>query len=163
MKTSIATSILVAVLAAGTIVAAERRADKGAEAVSASRTTGGEPAARKFVLDKGVEAAEIHEHYGAPLEIQPIKSPDSAVKAERWIYRRKSSERVVQDQLSSSMESRAIRKPDGTVETVVVSSGDSPSAQRRRLVITYQVTALLLVNGKLESARQWQQQEEKFD
>jgi len=103
------------------------------------------------VIEKGMDADAILAALGKPFEVKPIQSDDKAVHAENWIYRRKLKE-----------TSEQVPDSQGTVPAYVgtdasgVHIADVPIVTyRNKHITTYQVTALLMINGKLELARQW--------
>ena len=120
-------------------------------AVAAEKTTAGQP-----VLEKGMPGTAIRQLVGKPDEIRDLNSPD--VKAEKWIYRRKLTEGTYQ---TANMQ---------TTIPAMVWGGDSGMKQgeaivpdyRLKFYRVYQVTALLMVDGKLERGRQWTEREESF-
>lgn len=116
----------------------------------------------KLVLDKGTPAAEILDHYGKPFQVKPLESPDASLKVEQWIYRRKTAEKVTQEHLADTTEvyNFTVRSSNGNGATMPVKIS-TPVLKTKRTT-TYQVTSLLLVNGALELAKQWTEQEESY-
>lgn len=110
----------------------------------------------KLVLAKGLEADAILKGYGKPSEIKPMEAPDKETKVEQWIYRRKLKQVTTQ-------------KADGQTMVPTYSGFSGPGSSvtetavptyRTVHVTIYQVTALLMVNGKLEFAKQWAEEQE---
>lgn len=165
MKTT--SPLLRAFLAFGFIaahgMAAEKSAPAAKEKPAAVAETPATPApdaskdaAKKKVVEKGMNSVEITELYGKPKEIKPMESPDPQAKVEQWIYRRKIKETTVQVATGSRMvQTYSGFSGTGNNITEVPEVIYSP-----KVVIIYQVTALLMVNDKLEIAKQWNEQEE---
>lgn len=116
----------------------------------------GQPAATQPVLEKGMEGAAIRQLVGQPTEIQAL--PASEVKAEKWIYRRKLTEGTYQTANTQAYLPAMVGFNAGGM---VVGKTLVPD-YRLKFVKVYQVTALLLVDGKLERGRQWTEREESF-
>lgn len=125
--------------------------------LAALAATAGLHAAPKPVLEKGMAGSTIVQLVGRPDEVQPLKAPEG--KAEKWIYRRKVNQTIIQSANMQAFEPAFVGN-DGTgrpmLGTVVVPD------YRIKYVALYQVTALLMVDGKLQLGRQWKEQEEKF-
>jgi hypothetical protein len=122
------------------------------------KTQSGIPApAAKIVLQKGMSAETIMQHYGQPYEVTPIAA--EPVKAEKWTYRRMSDSRIVQTANTERRVQSFIGLNNGGKSTI----GDVIIPDYRlKLLRTYQVTNLLLIDGKLELGRQWQERSEQF-
>ncbi len=108
------------------------------------------------VLEKGMDGSAIQQLVGQPAEIQPIGGSD--VKAEKWIYRRKVNEGTYQTANTQAYIPALVG---------VQASGDVIGKAlvpeyRLKYVKVYQVTALLIIDGKLERGRQWTEREESF-
>ncbi len=120
------------------------------------------PATQRLVLEKGTAANDILKAYGTPSKIVPIESPDKAIKAEHWIYRRKAKETVTQEHLADNVEvytfTTNVTNGVGSAQPVKIST---PVLKSKR-VTTYQVTSLLIVEGQLELAKVHQEQEESY-
>lgn len=120
------------------------------------------PAAKKLVLEKGTAADDIRKAYGTPSKILPLETTEPDMKAETWIYRRKSGETVTQEHLSDNVETYTfttnVTNGNGSAQPVKIST---PVLKTKR-VTTYQVTSLLIVNGRLEIARLRQETEESY-
>lgn len=115
------------------------------------------PAKAKPVLEIGMDADTIIRLYGKPAEIQPLSNADT--KAEKWIYRRKAREYTAQDASGVTMIPAFI----GISGSGAPMIADTPILDYKIKYITvYQVTALLLVDGKLTLGKQWQEKEEKY-
>lgn len=153
MKTLLAAALTLSL--ASSVLGAElpKPAPKSAEAKAANK----QPA-----LEKGTAAADILKRFGQPAEVVPMTSPDPAAHAERWIYRRKADEKIRQDHVSDTREVHQFTSYTAngtpTVKTVVIST----PVYKTKVVTTYQVTALLMVNSKLELAKQWKEEREEF-
>ncbi len=115
------------------------------------------PTGGKTVLERGMDAATIRQAYGEPDEI--VALPADGVKAEKWIYRRKAGETVHQTQ-NTQMKSLAMTGINGDGRPVV--SEVFVPEYRIKYIASYQVTALMMVDGRLHLARQWYEREEKF-
>lgn len=118
------------------------------------------PAPTKPVLDKGMAAADIIKQAGKPLDVVPIESPEG--KAEKWLYRRKlketTSSAAIAPNAPSMMSSQMPNDANSSFQIHV------PVAQYRLQRVTiYQVTALLMINDRLEVAKQWTERTETFD
>ncbi|WP_069960552.1 hypothetical protein [Lacunisphaera limnophila] len=110
-------------------------------------------AKKKRMLEKGMEADTVELLYGKPAEIKPMETPDATTKAEQWIYRRKVSEKTIQ-----TADTQSTIPTFGRADAGGVSIVDVPIVTYRlKHLTTYQVTALLMVNGRLEVAKQWQE------
>ncbi len=121
------------------------------------------PAAKKLVLEKGTAADDILKAYGQPDKIQPLETAAPEIKAETWIYRRKSGETVTQEHLADTVETYTfttnVTNGNGSAQPVKIST---PVLKTKR-VTSYQVTSLLIVNGRLEVARLRQEKEESYN
>lgn len=96
------------------------------------------------VLKVGSTADEIMQLVGKPLEVTPKPSPEG--KAEVWTYRRVVSEQTEQ------VAGRVTNPQAASLPGVM---GSTPEIQYRLVHYTiYQVTSLLLFNGKLITAKQ---------
>jgi hypothetical protein len=119
-------------------------------------------AAKKLVLEKGTAAADIRKAYGTPYKILPLDTAEKSLKAETWIYRRKAGETVTQEHLSDSVETYNFTvnstNGNGSVQSVKIST---PVLKSKR-VTTYQVTSLLIIDGRLEIAKVQQEREESY-
>jgi hypothetical protein len=108
------------------------------------------------VLMKGMEGTAIQQLVGQPTEIQQLNSSD--VKAEKWIYRRKLTEGTYQTANTQAYIPALV----GVQSSGVVVGQALVPDYRLKFVKVYQVTALLIVDGKLERGRQWTEREESF-
>ncbi len=119
-------------------------------------------AAKKLVLEKGTSADNILKAYGTPYKVLPLDSADKSLKAETWVYRRKAGETVTQEHLSDSVETYNFTvnstNGNGSVQSVKIST---PVLKSKR-VTTYQVTSLLIIDGRLEIAKVQQEREESY-
>jgi len=122
------------------------------------RATAEEAKATKPPLEKGMTAETIVALVGKPLEVRPIDSPSG--KAEVWTYRRLAKRQVTQSAVTQSMV------PTYTGINMFNTSGNGFVPQLEfhlEHIDIYQVTALLLFDGKLVSARQWLEQSRRFE
>lgn len=107
-------------------------------------------------LDKGMTAEQIQQAIGKPQEIRPMQSPEG--KAEVWTYRRVIS-RTVDQVATNTMQMPAFGGG-------MMSEALQPTTALRFSMTyrtRYQVTALLMFNGALVSARQWQEQTTSYE
>ena len=116
-----------------------------------------ESASAQPVLEKGMAAADIMNLVGKPSEVIPMKTAEG--KAERWIYRRKVGQTINQTANTQAYEPAMIGF--GGTGGVMLGTVVVPE-YRLKYVVGYQVTALLIVDGKLQLGRQWYEREEKF-
>jgi hypothetical protein len=110
----------------------------------------------KPVLDKGMESALIVRLVGEPDEISPLKADEG--KAETWIYRRKIGQTIHQTANTQAYIPAMVGFDAGGV---IIGQALVPQ-YRLKYVRAYQVTALLMVDGKLQLGRQWVTQDEQF-
>lgn len=130
-------------------------------AITCFTFTGGAVAATtstKPVLEKGMAGDTIIQLYGKPNVVQPMKNPEA--KTEKWIYRRKTEDTTTQDASYINMVPAFIGI-SGTGQPMVA---DTPRLDfKLKHIRIYQVTALLMVDGKLVLGKQWTEREERFD
>jgi hypothetical protein len=113
-------------------------------------------AKEKPVLEKGMPAEVILQLVGKPDEISPLKSGES--QAETWIYRRKIGQTVHQ----TANTQKTIPAMTGfTASGPTIGQAIVPD-YRLKYVRAYQVTALLMVDGRLQLGRQWVARDEQF-
>lgn len=106
------------------------------------------------VLEKGMTAEQIERIAGKPAEIRPLKAPEG--KAESWIYRR-----VVDRQ---TRQIAATVRDVSTFNGEAVGLGSAPELEfRLEHTTVYQVTALLMFDGKLVLAKQWREKDVRYD
>jgi hypothetical protein len=153
MKTKLLLPAILLALACARAFAAESPA---ADPAAPAATEAKEPAKKKMI-EKGMNTDEITKLFGQPKEIKPMESPDPATKVEQWIYRRKLKEVATQEATGQHMvPTFGGINPGG--QPIMV---DVPQIEYRpKIVVIYQVTALLMVNGRLEIAKQWTEQED---
>ncbi len=108
------------------------------------------------MLDKGMSAETIIQLIGRPLEIAPLVHDE--VVAEKWTYRRLVDERTVQEAAT-----------DYTIPAFIGFSASGPEIGTAtqlgfhlKHVKTYQVTSLLMVDGKLVLAKQWREENQTY-
>jgi len=121
--------------------------------VSAANTV---PAKAKSVLDKGMEAAAIIRLIGRPQEISPIKA--EGVSAETWTYRRKVDDLIYQ---TANTEAYIPAMVGFQSSGLIIGRAIVPDYRLKHAAL-YQMTALLIVDGKLERGRQWSERTEEF-
>jgi hypothetical protein len=106
------------------------------------------------VLKVGSTADEIVQLVGKPLDVTAKPSPEG--KAEVWTYRRVVDQQT--DQVASGVNNVQAYNP------VPGMTGSSPEIQYRLVHYTiYQVTSLLMFNGKLITAKQWLEKVANYD
>lgn len=131
-------------------------AESAAAAPAAVAALPKKAAPAKPILDKGMTAEQVRQAIGAPLAIKPMEAPAGS-KAEMWIYRRVAGETT--RPAAVTMKSQP---------TFVGNEYENPVMDRPVMdyqlerVTTYQVTALLMVDGKLELARQWKESQRSY-
>ncbi|HEU5080578.1 MAG TPA: hypothetical protein VFT72_15305 [Opitutaceae bacterium] len=112
----------------------------------------------KPTLQKGMLADDIIKQIGRPAEVKPMDAPEG--KAEMWTYRRVVRQRVEQKATKVKMVP-AFKGINGDGSANI---GDTPDLDYQLEHITdYQMTALLIVDGKLVMARQWMEQTRQID
>jgi len=112
----------------------------------------------KAPLEKGMTAAEIVARIGKPADVRPIAAPEG--NAEVWTYRRLRHEHVQQVAATVTMAPALTGMNDhGTAAFGTVPDLDFHLEHVR----DYQVTALLMFDGKLVMARQWMERERHID
>lgn len=117
---------------------------------------GGETAAvnpSRAALEVGMTAQEVQGLVGKPVEIKPIEGSEG--KAETWIYRRQIGKNTTQDTIPSGFSSGAL--PASLLGT------SGPVEYRTKITTNYQVTSLLMFEGKLVKAKQSVSQVVSFD
>jgi len=119
-----------------------------------------DPAAKKKVIEQGMTGDVIAQLFGQPAEIKPMKVEDPATKAEQWIYRRKLKESTTSSSAApSTMPAFTMSDANNSAYQIHV-----PVAQYRiQRTTIHQVTALLMVNGRLQAAKQWTEKTEDYD
>jgi hypothetical protein len=110
----------------------------------------------KPVLEKGMPGTTIIQLVGKPDEINPIQS--EGTHSETWIYRRKLDETVKQTANTQAYIPAMVGFDAGGV---VIGRALVPE-YRLKYIRHYQVTALLMVDGKLQLGRQWVAPDEQF-
>jgi hypothetical protein len=130
--------LLVTCLIGSFAVASPPRADAGA----AEATTKAKPA-----LELGMTPEQILAAIGKPQEVKPM--PTAEGKAEVWTYRRVLHREVVQVAAST----RDVPVYLGVYSSELGTAKEFIYNQVRRT--KYQVTALLVFEGQLASAKQW--------
>lgn len=155
MKTKLLLPALFALILTAASAADKPAAPAAADPKSTDATEAGKD--KKKMIEKGMTGDQITELFGKPKEIKAVESPDPTLKVEQWIYRRQ-------------VRQVSVQVPVGTHTVPSYSGFSGPGAAmteavetdyRQQLVTVYQVTALLMVNGKLQTAKQWNEQDEK--
>ena len=140
---AVATALLIAATATATESMSKPETTAATQTASASA-----PSTAKPALVKGMTAEQVEQIAGKPAEIKPIDSPQG--KAETWTYRR-----VVDRQ------TRQVAATVAAVDTFRGGTGvmgSTPMLEYRLESTTiYQVTALLMFDGKLVLAKQWRE------
>jgi hypothetical protein len=108
------------------------------------------------VLEKGMSADAILKIYGKPDDVTPLKSTD--VKAEKWTYRRILKESVIQ----TADTQRTVNTFGGFGEGGTKMVDAIEPDYRLKYVKIYQVTSLLMVDGKLTLGKQWVERNEAY-
>ena len=106
-------------------------------------------AGEKPVLNRGMTDEAILALIGKPDEVTKIKSDE--FQAETWIYRRKVEQTVYQTANLQAFIPAVVGFDSGGI---VMGKAVVPD-YRLKYAAAYQVTALLMVNGKLYMGRQW--------
>lgn len=129
-----------------------KQGDSEAPAPRTSEST----AKPKRALERGMSAEEIIQTVGKPASIAAIASQEG--KAETWTYRR-------------LLDTRVYQSADGqtSVPAFIGMSATGPMigeafapAYRLKHRRTYQVTSLLMFDGKLVVAKQWREADESY-
>jgi hypothetical protein len=111
------------------------------------------------MLEKGMTEAQIIAAIGHPAETRPMKVPGGDDhKAETWVYRRNLGTRQVQ--VATGTRSVPAFKGMGTGNDTTGTTQEIIYTLKH--ITTYSVTWLLMIDGKLELARQTTEQEERF-
>lgn len=113
----------------------------------------------KRALQKGMTADEIVALIGKPDKIEPMKTAEG--KAEAWTYRRKIDTMVTQVpthtiDITAFNGMPSAGSLSGTVQTPTL-------AYSMETTTTYQVTSLLIYDGKLVVAKQWREREKNLN
>jgi hypothetical protein len=108
------------------------------------------------MLEKGMPGETIIQLIGRPVEIAPLVHDE--VIAEKWTYRRLVDERTVQEAAT-----------DYTIPAFIGFTASGPEIGTAtqlgfhlKHVKTYQVTSLLMVDGKLVVAKQWREENQTY-
>ena len=128
-----------------------------AEADAATKAGAADPV--KPAIEKGMSAEDIRKLIGEPREIKPIASGETEVNAEKWIYRRKIRTDTTQEPVGSESQPAYLgpglgENGMGTVQVPIY---------RLKHTTFIQVTALLMVDGQLVTARQWVETEVYYE
>lgn len=150
-------------LLGGTGRAADESTGQTREQTNPPAAVGGPEApakAAKRSLHHGMTAEEVIAMIGKPNKVAPMKDGDG--KAEIWTYRRQTGTKTMQvpsRELNEGYSSRPSAATDGHALAYI----DRPSmSYALETTTTYQVTSLLLYEGKLVTAKQWSEQEKSL-
>ncbi len=108
------------------------------------------------VLEKGMNADAIRKIFGKPDDITPLKATD--LKAEKWTYRRILKQSIIQTADTQKMVNTFGGFGEGGTKMVDAIEPD----YRLKYVKIYQVTSLLMVDGKLTLGKQWVERNEAY-
>ncbi|ATC65076.1 hypothetical protein CMV30_14540 [Nibricoccus aquaticus] len=149
MKTLSTSARLIAVALAGLVVSSVAHAASAdsSPAASSNRT-----------LNPGMSAEAIVKQIGRPLGITPIKVAEG--QAEIWIYHRQLA-RETRHTSTSTQAVPAFVGVGGTGGAVIGTT--STAVYSIENITTYQVTSLLMFEGKLRVAKQSQEQTRSFN
>lgn len=112
--------------------------------------------AAKTVLKRGTPAEALEKQFGKPQEVKEITTPDG--KGVAWVYKRLA--KTVTRQVAATLETQPVYA--GLGQAVSIRDVAVPSYRLERTEI-YQMTALLLIDGKLVTAKQWVTEQKQFD
>ncbi len=152
MKTLTTSARLIAVALAGLL------ASSVAQAASTDSTAIAPASVANRTLNPGMSAEAIVKQIGRPLEITPIKVAEG--QAEIWIYRRQLA-RETRHTPTSSQSIPAFVGISGNTGAVIGTT--STAVYSIENITTYQVTSLLMFEGKLRVAKQSQEQTRSFN
>jgi hypothetical protein len=129
----------------------------GTAAEARAKADASKPA--KPPIEQGMSAEEVRKLIGEPLEIKPIAPDATEVSGEKWVYRRKlhtetTTEPVRSETLPAYLGPGMGENGMGTVISPIY---------RLKHTTFMQVTALLMVDGQLVTARQWVEQEVSYE
>ena len=110
----------------------------------------------KPILEKGMAAESIIMLVGKPDEV--TAKPSADVKAEQWTYRRIIKSTVIQ---TANTERRIPAFTGYTAAGPIIGEAIEPD-YRLKYARLYQITSLLMIDGKLFLGRQWQERREEF-
>jgi hypothetical protein len=143
MKTLPTSARFIAVALAGLLAASLAQASSTDSADSAS------PSVANRTLNPGMSAESIVKQIGRPVEITPIKVAEG--QAEIWIYRRQLA-RETRHTPTSTQPIPAFVGVGGDGGAIIGTT--SASVYSIENITTYQVTSLLMFEGKLRVAKQ---------
>jgi hypothetical protein len=109
----------------------------------------------KRALEKGMSTDDVLAIVGKPADVIPMGTDG---KAERWVYRREIGTQIVQTANTYTTEPRYI---GSNMDGPMVADVKIPDYRLKRVTV-YQVTALLMFEGKLVIARQWRENDERY-
>lgn len=152
MKTVIAVLILISCAVANADpVQTARKGDAASTSIETRSSTLARP-----VVHLGMTAAEITKLIGRPDKVESIDTPVG--KGENWLFRRLAKEWTQETAASMRMEPAFVGlgiSNDGIRDVA------RPAFDLERVSI-YQVSSLLLVDGRLVAAKQWSEKERRF-
>ena len=150
MKTLVAAVLLVFGVGGSVAVASEHA---GSAAAAASE----KPA--KPAVQKGMSAETVVSLIGRPREVRPIEA--EGIRSESWIYRRV-AKRLVNQVAPTTQKVPMWGGPGVNPRAGGIIDVDVPFTRNERITI-YQMTALLMVDGKVTASKQWFERESLFD
>jgi hypothetical protein len=127
-----------------------------ASAAETKTKSGGPISSTQPMLEKGMSADAILKIYGKPDDITPLKSSD--LKAEKWTYRRILKQGVIQ----TADTQRTVTTFGGFGSGGTQMADAVEPDYRLKYVKIYQVTSLLMVDGKLTLGKQWVERSEAY-
>jgi len=149
-------SLLLLAAAALMATGAFARSESGGQESTADSKAAPKPAP---VLKKGMTEAQVVAALGRPQQVKPMKVPAGTVaKAETWVYRVQVGTRATQV-ATGTRQVPAFRglgmgnDQVGTAEEIVYST---------KYIKVFAVTSVLMIDGKLEQARQKTETEDQF-
>jgi hypothetical protein len=155
MKAFFVPVLLACVLCRPVAAADDSAPETSAAPVDASGKQDTKPA--KPAIRKGMTAAEIEKIIGKPSQIKPIEVGET--KGESWIYRRVAKRTMTQTAAALSM----VPAYGGLgLQGDAIVNVPEPE-QRLESITIYQMTALLMVEGKLVASKQWFEKERRFE
>jgi hypothetical protein len=140
-----------ALMSTGLALASDSNAKVGVPAAPAAENAGS--GRTPPALEAGMTAEAVQRVVGKPAEIKPIEAPEG--KAETWIYRRQIGKQTTLESTPGNSGSSAL--VEGALATA------APIEYRTKTTTSYQVTSLLMFDGKLIKAKQSVSQVVSYD
>jgi hypothetical protein len=131
--------------------------DTAAENKNGNAPAANQPSSPKPTLQRGMTAEAITKLLGKPVEVRAMPSPEG--KAEVWTYRR------VADRLTRPVVAQVENTPAFVgvgVQNEGIGSVASP-VYRMQSTVVYQITWVLMLNGKMVTAKQGREQESSYE